>query len=244
MITLNGTPINITMFPDKTSQVWKLQDIPQSAKIVWDFENEAEFIHLAQLKQLLDASGSECFLEIKYLPYARQDKDVTNESTFALNTFAKLLNSLNFLSVTLNDPHSPVALQQIRKSWASYNQEIVWDIMGKESIDLLCYPDKGAVEKYIKIDGRNYVYCDKVRNQLTGEITGLELVGSVDDKNVLIRDDLCDGGYTFVLTAKKLLTSGAKSVSLFVSHGLFTKGLQPLIDAGITSIYTKEGKVL
>ena len=60
MITLNGKPITPTIFPDKTSQVWKVfQEDSLSLhapelKVVWTFENEAELIHLAQLKMLLD----------------------------------------------------------------------------------------------------------------------------------------------------------------------------------------------
>ena len=59
MITLNGKPITPTISPDKTSQVWKVfqEDslslhVPE-LKVVWTFENEAELIHLAQLKMPL-----------------------------------------------------------------------------------------------------------------------------------------------------------------------------------------------
>ena len=61
--------------------------------------------------------------------------------------------------------------------------------------------------------------------------------------NVLVWDDLCDAGGTFILLAKELLTNGAKEVNLFVSHGLFTKGTQILFDAGIKRIFTKEREI-
>jgi len=55
MIYLNGQPIEVTIFPDKTSQVWKIPEHFFSYKneITWEFESESEFIHLAQLVALL-----------------------------------------------------------------------------------------------------------------------------------------------------------------------------------------------
>src|SRR5689334_7783330 len=112
MIKLNGNEITPTIFPDGTSQVWKLYPKPKNLVNVveWKFENEAEFLHLAQLKHLIDSFGGKCFLEISYLPYARQDKETSNETTFALNPFSDLLNSLNFEGVSIFDPHSDIAL--------------------------------------------------------------------------------------------------------------------------------------
>jgi ribose-phosphate pyrophosphokinase len=47
---------------------------------------------------------------------------------------------------------------------------------------------------------------------------------------------------TFKLLAKDLLAAGAKSVVLFVTHGLFSKGLQTLKDSGIQRIYAQDGE--
>ena len=47
-------------------------------------------------------------------------------------------------------------------------------------------------------------------------------------RNCLIVDDICDGGGTFIPLAKKLKNAGAKTVTLYVTHGIFSKGLDPL----------------
>jgi len=36
---------------------------------------------------------------------------------------------------------------------------------------------------------------------------------------------------------------GAKDVALYVSHGIFSKGLEPLREGGIKRIFTKDGEV-
>lgn len=75
MIKINGTPLNVTMFPDQTSQVWKVStlEIPNTnwVHVSWEYSNEGEFLQIAQLKDLLDAKGFEATLRIKYLPYGR-----------------------------------------------------------------------------------------------------------------------------------------------------------------------------
>ena len=57
MLLLNGQPVPVTIFPDKTSQVWKLPESTFDSKkqnVFWQFENESELFHLAQLQNLLE----------------------------------------------------------------------------------------------------------------------------------------------------------------------------------------------
>ena len=55
--------------------------------------------------------------------------------------------------------------------------------------------------------------------------------------NVVVVDDICDGGRTFIelLKASPTLDCG-KSLSLFVTHGIFSQGTKPLFDAGFQFI--------
>lgn len=247
MIYINGSPLNVTLFPDNTSQVWHVSqlEIPDTnwVHIVWEFSHEGEFMHLAQLKALLDAKGFDCTLRIKYLPYGRQDKSITNESTFALTVFASLLNSCDFKDIIIHDPHSEAAIKMIHNSRAVWPTREVQRFVNMTNSDILCYPDAGALDKYNKIYQEPYVYGQKVRDQATGKILSYKLVGRLNiGVKVMIVDDICDGGATFVLLANELLNAGASEVNLFVTHGLFTKGLKPLFDSGIKRIFTQDGE--
>lgn len=152
MIKLNGTPINITIFPDQTSQVWKLDEkilLNENEVVVnWKFETEAEFIHLAQLKTLLDKNDIESSLILEYLPYGRQDKKVNNNTTFALTTFANLLNTLNFKSINIVDPHSKKAQELIKNSTAEFPYYTVYKLFAQLKSNIIVYPDEGALHKY------------------------------------------------------------------------------------------------
>lgn len=237
MITINGKQINITMFPDKTSQVWHLEDL--YGDVHWKFESEAEVMHLAQLALLMRKSFVPRHLVIEYLPYGRQDKEVVNDQTFALRAFAIILNSMNWESVTINDPHSQVALNIISKSKAKYFAHEAQIAMKAAGSHVICFPDKGAVTKYEPLFwGVPSIHAEKHRDAASGKITGIEIIGDIRGERVMIVDDICDGGATFIGLAKKLYDGGALDVCLFVSHGLFTKGMEVLYEAGISKIFT------
>ena len=149
MITVDGHKVTPTIFPDKTSQVWRLPEEVLSAEsnvIIWDFESENELMHLAQLKELLDAYDDrkrDINLHIRYLPYGRQDKPTANDSTFALRAFAKQLNSLHFSEVEIFDPHSSIAIAEIRNSKAiDPFPEIAKALV--DTAGVTCFPDAGA----------------------------------------------------------------------------------------------------
>lgn len=248
MILLNGQEIKPTIFPDKTSQVWKLSKELISAnyaKIRWNFESEDEFMHLAQLKTLICKHGEawKYELELPYLPYGRQDKGVYNDTTFALSVFSELINTLGFDKITIFDPHSTVAIDLIKNAVAVYPVKHIYTAIGATAADLLCYPDKGASEKYAALIDMPSISGEKIRDQSTGQITSYSVKGECAGKSVLIVDDICDGGSTFIHLSKELGKAGAKEINLYISHGIFSKGIEILRQAGIARIFTKEGEV-
>ena len=252
MIYINGSPLNVTIFPDHTSQVWQVEQlkIPSTdwVHIVWDFQHEAEFMHISQLKMLLDEGIDRQFgstLRIKYLPYGRQDKMVSNNTTFALRSFAKALNSLKFDEIVIHDPHSQLAILLILNSRDVYPIDEVSKVFDLTLSSIMCFPDKGATAKYKHLYREPYTWGEKVRDQITSKILKYELKNPscVHEQNVLIVDDICDGGATFVILAKELLANGVSDINLFVTHGIFSKGLKPLFDAGIKRIFTQDGEV-
>jgi len=78
-----------------------------SKKVEWWFENESELFHLAQLKMLLDKNGRvNTELYMPYCPYARQDKDISDEQTFALNTFLGILKGMHWSLISTINMHN------------------------------------------------------------------------------------------------------------------------------------------
>lgn len=234
-----------TIFPDNTSQVWKLpEEIINSlnVKITWNFEAEREIFDILSLKKLI-YKAINTHLHIPFLPFARQDKYISNETTFNLHILIEMLKLADFNLITAVDVHNP----NFCKKWINNFRNIeVIEIIRKSleyiPTDGLVYPDLGAFKRYNYLENKK-VLCEKVRNQSTGEITGHRIVDMdgldlATAKRLLIIDDICDGGATFISITKMLKEINPELfVDLYVTHGIFSKGKQVLYDAGIQNIY-------
>lgn len=246
MIKVNGVKIEPTRFPDGTTQVWKLAHpslvgIQKQLKILWQFEREDELLMLAQIRDLFGAWVT-TELHVPYLPFARQDKDVSNEATFALRSFARMLNALSLDHVIADDVHNPNLTRKLINNFG--NRDVYWIhklLVERLKPTVVVYPDFGAKERYKETaDLHPYVVFEKDRDQATGEIRGLKLDGRWGTEHlrngmsVLIVDDICDGGRTFLSVAEALRKHVMNpTIDLFVTHGLFSKGRKVLEDAGI-----------
>ena len=246
MITVNDQRITPTVFPDGTQQVWQLAPTLMAAStwhICWSFAAEAELITLVQLCDL--GAGRPMHLALTYLPYGRQDKAIGNEATFGLQSFIRVLRLCAFDSITVMDPHSQVVMDALPHCQAIYPHAQVTAAIHDTQATAIAYPDVGAVRKYTAIyqtDCR-IISGRKVRNQQTGVLTDTAIEGDPAGQTVLIVDDICDGGRTFTALADALYTGGAQAVHLFVTHGLFSKGIHVLTTARIGRIFTAQGEV-
>lgn len=253
MIKVAGHIITPDIFPDKTQQVWKLPtEVLSATRIDWQYEGDHELITLAQLTDLMLVESDNMnrpVVHIDFLPYGRQDKDISNMSTFGLSTFMRMLACMRIGGVITVDVHSDVAKTTAIREGLNFISvfpyaEISNAIKASES-EVLCFPDKGAMARYHRHFDHPAVYCEKVRDQLTSEILSLELKSEIDiaGKNVIIIDDICDGGRTFIEVTKLLRSKNVGRVTLYVSHGIFSKGTKILLDSGIDMLYTLRGKV-
>lgn len=253
----NELPFEITKFPDGTSQVWRIKILDTATKItsmnvVWDFENEGEFLQVMQLGTLLsvDFAWLHRTLHMPFLMYGRQDKPVNNFNTFALNTMNDLFKFTGYFhSITSVDIHNPKATLVANIDPSSRINEV----LNLTDTTLICFPDKGAALRGYKYDEEKYgapIILDKNRNQETGEILGLKFAlkllgtGMLRSHSVLIVDDLCDGGRTFTEAAKLLKgKGGADKVYLYTTHGIYSKGSDILFDNGIDRVFNYKSEL-
>ena len=82
-------------------------DIRISGKICTPDEIFELFLTLDVLKNKY--KNSKIHLDIPYIPFGRQDRHTTNESSFSLKVFALLLNTFNIDKITTLTPHSNVS---------------------------------------------------------------------------------------------------------------------------------------
>lgn len=223
----------------------------RSVTVEMAIRNPLELFQACLVSQVLRQHGySEVNLDIRYLMGARMDRAISSDQPFTLELVARLINGAGFTKVRILDAHSEVAIRLIRNSenllpFKAFTQATL--ACGSPAI--VC-PDKGArerVQRLAKYESAGpLIYCSKKRDMATGKLSGFEVLDyqSMDKpftENVLIVDDICDGGGTFVGLAKELRAAGAKKVNLFVTHGIFSNGPDAL--EGIDHIYTTDSYV-
>jgi len=204
-----------------------------------------ELFQLGLAVDVLRNNGfSEVNLDIRYFLGARMDRAIDSLQPNTLQSVAKYINSLGLSKVRILDVHSDVALRLIRNSENVLPLNVVEQVIAQFPHCTIAIPDKGAVDRVMKVTRgpsgyiRDVVYCSKVRDMATGKLSGFSVDrGPGRPFSALIIDDICDGGGTFVGLAKELRKAGAKTVNLFVTHGIFSKG--PELE-GIDKMFTTD----
>ncbi|MFB6246318.1 MAG: ribose-phosphate diphosphokinase [Candidatus Pacearchaeota archaeon] len=96
---------------------------------------------------------------------------------------------------------------------------------------------KNANKKDSESHNYSFAIMDKNRYE-AGKVGEMDLIGDVNNKNVLVVDDIIDSGGTQSKAADVLKENGANKVFCYGTHGIFTKGTEDLynkFDAVITS---------
>lgn len=196
---------------------------------------------LSRIKSFRDCKCA--ILNMPYLPYARQDRLMVKGEALSVVVMANIVNSMGFDEVWIDDPHSDVGPSHIRNVVITEQAELIQSSAPEgmfEEGTIIVAPDAGAIKKATKlaqavnlplgVGGKN-------RNVETGQITGTSYHGpDVSGKRCLIVDDIADGAATFTFLASKLKSLGAAQVDLYVTHGIFSKGIDGL--EHLDKIYT------
>lgn len=216
------------------SYVWELALVHSAVDEMWGWNNFKKTI-----------------LNLPYLPHARADRVFEAGNAFPLKIFFQLIEYC-FDEVFLTDPHSNYYEQYQRsdlKFIVREQYECFLEICGKlvQSGDVLIAPDKGSLSKIYKLQQKLdvksvatfIIEAGKKRDVGTGRVieTTLPEGSNVEGKVCWIADDIIAGGGTFIPLAKKLKDSGAKEVNLYITHGIFDKGLD-ILGEYIDNIYT------
>jgi ribose-phosphate pyrophosphokinase len=187
-------------------------------------------------------------LGLAYVPYARQDRVCNEGEALSIKVFSNLINSMNFDAVLTYDNHSDVASALINNCSNVTVTEILASTFEAGQIfdipELLVSPDAGANKKVFELSkatGIEMIRADKTRCTATGEITGtVVFVEDLTGQHVMIVDDICDGGRTFIELAKVLKAKNAEKVTLYITHGIFSQGVDVLFENGIDTVITTD----
>ena len=229
--------IEINHFPDGTQRLGlEVPDFCHEGCIYWKYSSDEEMITLFYIVNHIRQHNKNCSLSLilNYIPNSRLDRVKNKNEVFTLKYFCDFINSLNFDSVTVIDPHSDVSAALLNNvvifHGSVYAQRIYGRLIDDDTIARdLCvfFPDYGAMKRYSDIRTlRNVYYGEKVREWETGKILSLDImdvntksnVESVKNKNFLIIDDIISYGGTMYHSVNKLKELGANKIYIYCSH--------------------------
>jgi ribose-phosphate pyrophosphokinase len=242
-----GGEIGVKLSPFNLRYIYANE--PKYTTITHRIASSNDFMALAlTVDALRQMDDTPIRLVLPYVPYARQDRTCVKGESFSLQVFTKLLNSLELQKVTILDPHSSVTPALINNVRVIDQIEIIskWEDFKKMIMTThatFVSPDAGSNKKVSDIAGYmqhlEFIRADKLRDLSNGHIK--ETIVYADDlkgETVVILDDICDGGKTFVELAKVLKKKNVEKIILYVTHGIFSKGLAELYNNGIDEIWT------
>lgn len=218
--------------------------------------------HLMELALLSDALHAlvptiDSQLILPYLPYSRADRRFQEGDCHGLKTFGQLVGWLGYCRIKTLDVHSFRAPKLVGnlvninpRSFISRAMHDIVDSTGH--LPQILLPDAGAARYGFK----GAVQCTKRRDPTTGALSGFT-VPEFERESALIVDDICDGGGTFIGLAQTIQEQyrigchcpglphqcGAvqprKRLYLYVTHGIFSRGLKVLLEH-FERIYTTD----
>ena len=222
--------------------------------IIGSILSSGNLIELLQLKEAIDYyyKNPRVTLIMPYCAYSHQDRRCNPGESLSSKVFTNIINSCNFSTVTTYDNHSEVSTALIDNCLNVSVHDILFGAWSKQipniklgQYNFLVSPDAGANKKVFECSSKfniPMIRADKHRDTKTGNITSTEVYATAEqlnNKTVLIVDDICASGRTFEELAKAIkLTQPSCTIHLYITHGFFHKGLHKLslhIDKFITT---------
>lgn len=201
-------------------------------------QDPQDLLHLAMWEDVLihEAPHARRILFLPYLPAARADRG----RPLGAEVYARWVNGLNIDQIITIDPHSPVAPEQYFREPTIFPVErIIRKVLQDSSRDSkpnnayvgVIAPDKGAVDRATRaatVMGVPVFRAEKSRDFESGKLTGFQMLDELPaEGKLLIVDDICDGGGTFIGIAEATGLPKER-LDLWVTHGVFSKGLRAL----------------
>ena len=188
--------------------------------------------HLMELLITLDAlrrsSARRVTAVVPYFGYARQDRKTSPRSPISAKLVANLITQAGADRVLTMDLHAgqiqgffDIPVDNLYAA-PLFARDIQARFAGREL--MVVSPDVGGVVRARAIAQQlhtDLAIIDKRRPQ-SGVSEVMNVIGEVEGRHCIIVDDIIDSGGTHCNAAEALMKNGAKSASVYVTHGVFS----------------------
>jgi ribose-phosphate pyrophosphokinase len=190
-------------------------------------KNLMELVLMIQAAKL--ASAKRITAVIPWFPYSRQDRKAKPREPISARLVADMLQLAGVDRVLTMDLHAgqiqgfftiPVDHMTALQLFATHFRDL--GLTGEGVVSVA--PDAGRAKHAVRFGEMieaNFAIMHKTRVS-SDHVEITEVTGRVRDKSVIVGDDVSTTGGTLIAGAKALTEHGAKEVSMFVTHALFS----------------------
>ncbi len=185
---------------------------------------------LITLDALRRSSARRVTAVIPYYGYARQDRKTAPRTPISAKLVANLITEAGANRVLTMDLHA-AQIQgffdiPVDNLYAEplFTRDIRERFDGRDTI--IVSPDVGGVLRARAIAtrlNRDLAIIDK-RRERAGQSEVMNVIGEVQSRDCILVDDLVDSGGTLCNAAEALLKAGARSASVYTTHGVLSGG--------------------
>ncbi len=195
--------------------------------------------NLMELLLMIDAakraSAHSVVAVIPYFGWARQDRKAKPRVSIAAKLVADLLSTAGVNRVITMDLHAdqiqgffdvPVDHLYASSVFIPYINSLKLEDM------VIATPDVGGAKRansYAKYLNVPLVLCHKHRAK-ANVIESMTVIGDIQDKNVILIDDMVDTAGTIAKAANLMMNNGAKSVRALASHAIMSDPASQRVD--------------
>lgn len=209
-------------------------------------ENIMELMLLADAARR--ASATRITALVPYFGYARQDRRATAGSPISAKVVADMLSHVGIHRVVTVDLHSPQTQGFFDCLHDNLHAAPLFANMLRDTFNVLdlvmVSPDVGGVVRARSLARRVGVplaILDKRRDEKTGNVAGMNLIGEVRGKTAVLVDDMIDTAGTLTAAAHALQQAGATRVVAVATHGLFSgTAMERLAASPLTDIWVSD----
>ena len=199
---------------------------------------------LITLDALRRSSARRVTAVVPYFGYARQDRKTGSRTPISAKLVANLITEAGADRVLTLDLHAgqiqgffDIPVDNLYAA-PLFSADIRERFTGREI--MIVSPDVGGVLRARNLASR--LSCDLAivdkRRERAGVSEVMNIIGDVEGCDCILVDDICDSGGTLCNAAAALMNDGARSVSVYVTHGVLSGGAVARISAASIQMMT------
>ncbi|WKA58279.1 ribose-phosphate pyrophosphokinase [Planococcus shenhongbingii] len=237
---------SITRFSDGEVQINLEESVRGAEVFLVQSTSQPGNEHIMELLIMIDAlkraSAESIAVVIPYYGYARQDRKASSREPITAKLVANMLEKAGATRIITMDLHAP----QLQGFFdIPVDQLLGGTILAEHLHDkglenaIVVAPDNGGLGRARKLADHLDVpigFLDKRRMQ-PGKPEVVNIVGDIQDKNVIIIVDIIDTAATISLAANVLVENGAKAVYACCTHGVLSGlAIQRIEESAVTEL--------